>query len=242
MTAQTIAEWLEVTYSQSTVCPPPEAFLIDEWAALSDRRRDRIEKHIQECAACAASGELAVAFDKPAAFTESEDAAWVVRQLEQTAAPAETRLLAPPEKTARSARSSSTWRFAVAAMVVLGVALAWQVNRAVPPALPQLPADSVVRGIHLDLLSPLGELEAVPETFSWQEHPQAVRYRIRVLSVDDSTLAEFESEETTRRIPEELRERIRAAVRYSWYVEALDQDGRVAGRSPKSRFRVGIKR
>lgn len=80
----TLDAWLRAAYADSEAgCPPPEAFLEAELAALAPAERRRLEEHAERCAACAAERDLARLFDQAPeiAGVQPEDLDYVVARL-----------------------------------------------------------------------------------------------------------------------------------------------------------------
>jgi len=80
----TLDAWLHAAYADPQAgCPPPEAFLEAELAALAPAERRRVEEHAERCAACAAERDLARLFDQAPeiAGVRPEDLDYVVARL-----------------------------------------------------------------------------------------------------------------------------------------------------------------
>lgn len=237
MTRQaSMGEWLKRAYEDGE-CPPPEAYLADELAALDKAARERLDAHAATCAACAAERDLAAGFDASATAEERRDVERIVRRLERR----------PPHgRRPGWGWGSLSWtdlvrtpafQLAAAAVLVIGVGLGVR-EAATPPTLGTAPDPSAVRSSTLELLSPVGELAGLPDALRWQEVEGAELYRVSVLAVDDSELWSAETTRPSIEIDERLGAAVRPAVWYRWRVEALDRAGSRIAWSPEARFRV----
>lgn len=250
---RTLAEWLREAWTDPAAgCPPPEAWLADEQAALGPEARERLAAHLAGCPACQAERELAAAFDAGGA-AEGGDVDWVVARLRRgpSAAPAVppaavgsgNEPLAPVVSLAERRRTrSATWlRLAAAAAVVLGIGLAVQTLHVPRPPAP--PAEGVVRSGAVEAVAPVGEVGELPRELRWEAVPGARTYRIRVETPAGDPLWQDEvpgAGDMTAHIdlPEETRARMRRAVAYRWTVQALDAGGTVLAASEPVTFRV----
>lgn len=137
---------------------------------------------------------------------------------------------------AGSGRRAGARSLLAAAAVILVAGLAFRlVDRAPELAAPE--TGEIRRGFAIELLAPIGEIEALPETLSWRESPNAVRYRVALHAVDDSEIWATETGETTIALPAEVIDRLHSAVSYSWQVEGFAQDSTPTGRSGLVAFR-----
>jgi hypothetical protein len=250
-TPRTLEEWLRSAYEG---CPPPEAFLEEETAALDPAARRRLDEHVERCPACAAERELAQLFDAgpEAAGVRPEDVSFVVAQLAAASplgpqaepAPASGRVIpfapAPSGRSQLSPRSRrSPWpaRLAAAAVVILAAGLFLQ-RQLAPPSLPAPPVAGVLRGGVVEPLAPVGEVASVPVELAWEPRPGAAAYRVRLRTFDDELLWEETVAAPPARLPAAVAGRLTPAVAYFWSVEALDAKGaRLAG-SEAVRFQV----
>jgi hypothetical protein len=201
-------------------CPPVERLLEREGEAVA---------HAELCADCA---ELLARLGDDA--PPDDDVAWqrAARNLDGRAAPWKT--------TSRpSALSSATWRrWAIAAVVILaaGGVARWRIDRraGVPPAV------SETRGDAIQIEAPSGAVASM-ERFSWSvAMPMSLRYRVS-LRRGDTVVWQGESTTTSLDLPPAVRETLTPGA-YSWRVEGLDQDRRVAAASPWSDLTLSARR
>jgi len=246
----TLEEWLRKAYAPGEGgCPPPEAFLPEELAALDPAARQRIDAHAERCPACSAERELARLFtDGPeAAEVPPEDVRFVVDRLEAASPVGRkggrvvpfTRAAAPVAPAAAAAAADhrprrSPWlQLAAAAMVILAAGLFVQRYLLAPPPLPAPPASGVLRGGEVEPLAPVGEVAAAPRELAWEPRPGAAAYHVRLRTVDDELLWEGTVAAPPARLPAAVSGLLRPAVTYAWSVEALDGRGaRLAGSEP----------
>jgi hypothetical protein len=243
-------EWLRAAYAG---CPPPEAYLEAETAALDPAERRRLDEHADRCPACAAERDLARLFDagpEGAKGVRPADLSFVVDRLEASS-PLSPSAPAPPagrvvpfapaasRRPGQSRRSPWTARLAAAAVVILAAGLFLTRSPLAPPPLPAPPAaGGVVRGGFVEPLAPVGEVASVPVELSWEPRPGAVTYRVHLRAFDDAPLWETTVAAPPARLPAEVAGHLTRAVAYSWSVEALDAKGaRLAGSEPV-RFQV----
>ena len=242
-TPRPLAEWLRAAFADEAAgCPPPEAFLADEQAALSPTEQRALADHLTSCPACAAERELAQAFDAGSAGLAGEDVDWVLSRLR--GAPADERQgeagSRPPARLVSFPvrRPLARWRaLAAAAALLLAVGLVRWLYPPLPP-LPAPPAGGVLRGGEVSGLVPAGEVDAPPWELQWQPVAGAARYRVCLVIVDETPIWEAEVAAPPARLPAAVTSRLQRAVSYPWSVEALGPDGRLLARSTPARFRV----
>jgi hypothetical protein len=247
-----LEEWLLAAWNDPAAgCPPPEAWLEAEAAALTAEQRRRLDEHAGSCPACAAERDLARTFDDGPAGMRAEDVAFVVSRLEAASpvgrAEVQGKVVpfpAPAPQVRRPARQSAQsplWRLAVAAVLVIAAGLAFQLSRPGAPPLPAPPPGgpgAVVRGGEIEILSPREEVAGMPAEFRWEPRAGAASYRVRLLAVDDTLLWQAEVLAPPARLPAEVAERLHRAVVYTWTVEALDAAGTRLAVSEPVRFRA----
>ncbi|HET9766829.1 MAG TPA: zf-HC2 domain-containing protein [Thermoanaerobaculia bacterium] len=250
-----LADWLRDAYAGPAAgCPPPEAYLAEELAALAPEERRRLEAHADACPACSAERDLARAFDAGEAGASAADVDWVTARLRgepvvttvstasmDTPAGATATGMPPPGRVVpfRERSAVRTWtRLAAAAVLVVAGGLTLRTFYERPPALPEPPRGGVVRGGEIESLAPLGEVAEPPAELRWQPVAGTAGYRVRLVTVDDTPLWQHETSVAAVRLPPEVRSRLQRAVSYEWTVEALAADGSTVGRSAPARFRV----
>lgn len=234
--SRSLADWLRDAYADpSAGCPPPEAFLADELAALTPEQRRTLEAHADSCPACRAERELARAFDQGEAGAAAEDVEWVVARL---------RGMPPGGRVVplRRRQAAPAWvRLAAAAALVVAAGLALFTAYDRPPGLPGLPEPprgGVVRGGEVEVEAPLGEIAEPPRELRWRPVDGAASYRVRLIAVDGDPLWDDRVTAPPAAIPPAVVARLHRAVSYDWIVEAEAPGGNVLARSAQARFRI----
>ncbi|HEV2844251.1 MAG TPA: zf-HC2 domain-containing protein [Thermoanaerobaculia bacterium] len=243
--SEDLGAWLRETYEDAG-CPPPEAYLEEEMAALSPADRQRLESHADRCPACAAERDLARSFDAGPAGLPAADVDFVVSRLEEASpvrpargrvVPFRTRTAAAPPAASRPA--APAWRIAAALFVILGAVLLFQLTRpGGPPALPAPETGGVFRGGAVETISPLGAIAVIPDELLWERVEGARSYKVRLLAVDDTVLWETTVSEPPARLPADVFGSLHPAVSYTWTVEALGGSGERLAVSEPAQFRA----
>lgn len=246
--SDTLGRWLRETYEEAG-CPPPEAYLESEMAALSPADRRRLESHADRCPACAAERDLARSFDAGPAGLPVADVDFVVARLKEAGRDAGAprgrvvqfpgrKAEAPPARRTRRTMAPA-WRIAAALFVVLGAVLLFQLSRpGGPPALPTPETGGVFRGGEVEVIAPVGEIATVPDELLWVRVEGARSYRVRLLAVDDTVLWEATLPAPPARLPAEVFGGLHPAVAYTWTVEALGPSGERLAVSEPARFQA----
>ena len=251
-----LADWLRDAYADAAAgCPPPEAYLADELAALTAEEHRRLEAHADACPACNAERELARAFDAGEAGAAAEDVDFVTARLRGEPVPLPTPIAtsARPAEAAREgmpagarvvpfrgrSAAARTWvRFAAAAVLMVAAGLTVRTFYARPPALPEPPRGGVVRGGEVELLAPVGEVAEPPWELHWQPVADAAGYRVQLLAIDDTVLFETRAGAPPARLTAAVATTLQRGVSYQWTVEALTSNGATLARSQPARFRI----
>jgi hypothetical protein len=220
-TSLRLAAWLQAAYEDPAAgCPPPEAFLAAERAALDPADRRRLEAHAERCPACAAERGLARLFDaapeqagaRPAdveALVARLAAASPLGGAEPVAPASGAQVIRFPGRSEKQtpvepgeartrgasrripARPWSLTRLAAAAILVLAAGLGFQLMRSAPPELPDPGRGEAVRGATIEVLEPLGDLSDAPAELRWAPWNGAAAYRVRIVEVDGTVLWEL---------------------------------------------------
>jgi len=240
-TKPTLAEALRQAYQEPGACPPPEAYLAEEIAALAPGERARLEGHAESCPACSAERELARSFDlsDDMSAAGSRDVAVIARRLGRRS-PARSgslaRLFHFPALGGLS--KSPALRMAAAAVLVLAIGVVVQTGRGSRPDLPDVPTDTAVRGGEISVVAPVGELDDLPSGLVWEVVGGASTYRVTIEAVDDTVLWESVVGEPSAVLPNEILSKLHRAVTYEWRVEALDGEERRLAASGPVEFRA----
>lgn len=242
--SDTLGAWLRETYKDGS-CPPPEAFLEAEMAALSPEDRRRLEEHAGRCPACAAERDLARRFDAGPAGVPAADLGSVVSRLEKESPVRSPGSVVPfrDRKNSQPLTMAAALKIAAAMFAVVGALLLFQLTRpgglgGGPPALPAPEAEETFRGGEVEVIAPRGEIAVVPDELRWRQVEGASSYRVRLLTVDDTIVLESTVAEPPVLMPAEIVEQLHPAVSYTWTVEALGASGERLAVSEPVRFRA----
>jgi len=141
----------------------------------------------------------------------------------------------PRPGAARRGRSGALLA-AAAAIVAAGVVFQLA-DRS--PRMPDPEVTEIRRGSAVELVEPIGALAERPLMLAWRETPGSTRYRVVLSTVDDTTIWQFETRETSIELPKEIAERLQPVVSYFWQVECIGRNSSVTGRSRLVAFRFG---
>lgn len=237
-------EMMRAALERRNGCPPLATLIDAAFAAAPTPEQESHLAHAASCASCAAELELASAFDGSARTGDEEgEIAWVEGRVDvavgRAAEPAPLARVLPMRKKSSAPTSAPAWtRWAAAALVVLGlaVALRWNAVRLAPP-LPDGPSIDVVRSGELLLESPIGELPAAPERFEWRPVPGATNYSVEVRDVAGDLLFSADAPGPALALTPEHGAQIESHVSYTWTVIARDAAGAELARSAPAIFR-----
>jgi hypothetical protein len=130
-------------------------------------------------------------------------------------------------------------RWAAAALIVLGLGVAFQaVRQALPPEITGPIDGDVVRGGELATIAPVGEVAAVPGELAFESGAGAARYRVELLDVAGETFWSAEVAASPARLDDAARALLRPRATYAWRVVALAADGAELARTAPVEFSV----
>lgn len=95
--------------------------------------------------------------------------------------------------------------------------------------------DETVRGESLAVLSPRGDVKAVPDSFEWKALNAAAEYQVTLSGLE--TLWTTTTQETKIALPEDLKNKLKAGS-YTWQVKAYSAQGTLLAASPKVLFKI----
>jgi hypothetical protein len=226
-------ELLAGALARTPDCLPLETLAAAALGELAEPERGRVLAHAERCPACGAELALARAFAAPVTAAEADAVERVVARLGGGAG----RVLAFP--AARAARPAAVgWtRWAMAALLLLGIGLAFQATRsALPPELGEPGAGDVLRGGPIEALAPLGELAQAPAELRWRPVAGASRYRVELLDVGGEALGGGETATATYELTAMEQALLRPRASYAWRVVAFSPTGAELARSPVIEF------
>jgi len=91
-----------------------------------------------------------------------------------------------------------------------------------------------VRGDTLNLISPVINIDRVPSVFNWESQGEDVEYVISLYNHE--LLWTTSTRDDSVRVPESVRDRMRAGERYSWQVKAFSSQGNLLSISSRVHF------
>lgn len=207
-------------------------------ASAAPARLAAIQEHLAECSTCrtelALYQEFATGTARPG---EKEPVDWIETRLARNI----------PQATAE--RKSPWWQpiaalftpkvaavaFASVLLVTVGLYLRQgsepELNTATPP-------DANYRSTRLEAVAPVGDVTTAPAEFVWKPAPQAAKYRVRILEVDQNVLLSTETGSASLNVAPNLQSRFTPGKTVLWEVTALDASGRTIAQSGIQQFRV----
>ena len=216
------------------------------------------QEHVAGCTYCQTELKMLEEF-QTARPTEREagDVAWIAEQLKAnppipwTSTESQDLAAATPTSgvkglLARLRTSFGTNPFAItswaAATVAILVAGGLYVQQMMQPGF-SIGDDGrpvTFRSGRVDLLSPRGDLDALPTSFEWNSIEGAARYEIEVLEVDRTVVWRSDSELASIAVPGEVETLAVPGKTLWWRVRALDTGGRELAVSSREQFRISV--
>lgn len=203
---------------------------------LGDELTTTEQAHVAGCARCQAELALFASLDagepRP---DEGAAVAWVAAETRRRLG-AEGIVPAPAAVTApRRTSWLPSWALvAASAVAVIGGAVLLRT----PAVTVEMPGGAVYRSAGLEVVAPSGDVEAVPESFSWTPVAGAVRYEVRVREVDGTEVWRGTSADPRLALPAAVRSQVLPAKTLEWQVTASDAAGRPLTDSGVARFRL----
>ena len=243
---RSLESWLHEAYAIPRPDCPPRQLL--HQLALQDldlEQRKHLQEHLNGCPECAAEYDMAALFESSSADDlDASEVAGIVASLERESPvhTADGRPHAGRQNQGRDRahrwfawpRALPGWQLAAAAaLVVVMIVATWPR----PPALPSA-HETTLRGGTVRTISPQGDVEMYPTQLTWQPHPEATTYSVRLLTVDDTVLWEGVVADSEIDLPATVGEMLQPLVRYAWTVAALNETGALVAASEPQSFRI----
>jgi hypothetical protein len=197
--------------------------------------------HLKDCGYCRTELQLLQTFE--AGETDSsEEVQRVTEQLRQRSSAFREQRLAPPVPWWRAMLAMPRLAQASLAMamilVVAGIVLQFRSTHR--PSLNETnqTGQEVFRSGSFAVLGPVGDLQERPGEIRWEGAPQAARYRLRVLEVDQSEVWTAETTDDHIDLPSSVRAKIVPAKTLFCEVSAFDSSGKKIGETGLVRFRL----
>lgn len=99
-----------------------------------------------------------------------------------------------------------------------------------------LPEGDIVRGDTLSLISPVIDVNSIPEYFEWKKLGDDVEYKIYVYN--DELLWTESTRETKLAVPDEVKKQMTAGQKYSWQVKVFSSQGTLIAVSSRVQFKI----
>lgn len=192
--------------------------------------------HVAQCARCQAELALFAALDADAPRPgEGAAVAWVAAETRRRLGTAGIVPAAVDAVTPRRTSWLPSWALMAASVVAVA---AGALLLRTPAVTIETPGEQVYRSAGLEVVTPSGDVEAVPEAFTWTPVTGAVRYEVRVREVDGTELWRGTSPDPRLELPAAVRTQVLPAKTLEWQVIASDASGRSLADSGVARFRL----
>jgi len=234
---------------KSSLAATPECLSPEQLEALLDGKTSN--PHLAQCPRCQAELAMLKAFGSGTPLPDEGAAvAWVSsqldRRLESIKGPSRSRARSlvqnfePQASWMSRIFATGGWRWAIPAggLAVAAVMIVLLLGREKEPELQAHLGNSAIvyRSQEVQIVSPVGDVQQVPQSLQWQPFPGTGIYRVQVMEVDKSVLWSTETRETAVEVPQSLRVKILPGKPILWQVTALDSQGLVLGTSQLERF------
>jgi len=236
---------LKAALGPTSGCPSIEQLGQYADAAVGGSERSAVEAHIARCSRCQSELVLLRQFvDVAIRPEEVRSVAWITAKLQSRAqelyTPASATQAASPWWKAFFTQPALSRAALLLGCLMIVISGSVYLRRGSAPAL-NTALDSgaeVVRSNAVPLISPKGDLAAVPDSLQWQAMPGAARYQVSIEEVDRTVLWKTETTAVSIQIPDVMRTRIQPAKSLLWQVIALDAAGKRLGSSDLEKFRL----
>ncbi|MGC4049677.1 MAG: hypothetical protein QM757_09215 [Paludibaculum sp.] len=204
----------------------------DEIEAFVEGRADQLAAHVEACPACShVAASYREFLEADVREEEKADVAWI-----------ESRLKKPAPKRSWfgwiGASPLPRWAFSAAAILLI-VAGSLQLRRMAGPGLrPSEPGSTVVRSAQVRLVSPMGDVEAAPDSFQWDPVDKAASYEFQITEVDGTPLWTGRTNQAKLNSVPDIQRFMLPRKALLWRVKALTASGGVIAESASERFRV----
>jgi hypothetical protein len=235
---------------KSALAATPECVTTEQLESLLDGKHSN--PHLAQCTRCQAELAMLKSFETGAPLpNEGAAVAWISahldRQLESIKSPSGGRIsrtatqdLGPQGSWLARMFGFEGMRWVLPVAAVAAVAIASAVLLRSPKA-PDLQANAggqpaSYRSQEVQVVSPVGDVQQVPQELRWQKFAGATAYRVVLMEIDHSPLWTSETGEMAVEIPPSVRIKILPGKPILWQVTALDSQARVLGTSQVQKF------
>ena len=195
--------------------------------------------HLSGCAHCQTELSMLKSFESSTPSpNEGAAVAWIAAQLQRQQV----------ASSAKPVARASFWRTlfrvpylagaaTLAIVASLGVSLYHSAHSGYPPRINNVSSIGVYRG-GLHLMSPMGDLDQVPQTLQWEAYPGAASYKVELTDAAKAALANATSTQNVLALTPEMKASIRPGKPIDWKVTALDASGKPIADSTGGHFKV----
>lgn len=238
------AEVLQTALGPGRDCPEVEEL---ESLVSGATSQTGLAEHVKSCTYCQTELHLLQTFHAGAAVATQEE--------RRTAELLQKRSKEILRQTAPTGKQEPWWKalftmpkmaqasLAMALVLVVAGAVLHFGTSTLPSSLNQTngTGPEVLRSGSFAVISPSGDLREAPGQIQWEKVPNAVRYQVRLLEVDQNELWKAETTDDHIDLPASVRSRIVPAKTLFCEIVALDSSGSKVGDTGLVRFRLLLK-
>jgi hypothetical protein len=218
---------------KSMLAATPECLDTTGLASLLERDTGHASaewRHVDQCAYCQAEAALLRSFlDPQIAPNEKPHVDAIVQRLRKNS---------PVPRVPWFKRLWTPYMLGPVAAVALAVVVLVNLQHRRPGEIVLDRADEITRSGKLQIVSPEGDLNSVPQSLNWKALPGASSYNVKVLEVDRTPLWSISVKGNNAALTEEIRSRIVPGKTLFWQVDAVDASGTIVASSGLTRFRL----
>lgn len=236
------AEVLQTALGPGRDCPDVEEL---ESLASGATSQTGLAEHVKSCSYCQTELHLLQTFHAGAATKEERRTVELLqkrsKEILRQAAPAGKR--EPWWKALFTMPSMAQASLAMALVLVVAGTVLHFGTSTLPSSLNQTngTGPEVLRSGSFAVISPSGDLREAPKQIQWEKVPNAVRYQVRLLEVDQNELWKTEATDDHIDLPASVRSRIVPAKTLFCEIVALDSSGGKVADTGLVRFRLLLK-
>jgi hypothetical protein len=222
-------------------CPPIEKF---EVCIEGDAVPAELAHHLESCAYCRTELELLRSFYAPPRdAAEAEAVRVIAARLQSPRQPAREKA-EPWWARVFQARwwslnhLSPALMAAACVLIAVAAGLQWRNSTGHHLYVTEHPDQDVLRSGAIKILSPSGDLNAIPDQVQWEQAPGAAQYRVSILEVDHNPLWAESTRLNQVELPASVKSKIVPAKTILVQVVAFDRSGGKLAESDFVRFRL----
>jgi hypothetical protein len=233
---------------KSSFAATPECLAPEQLEGMLDGKSTHL--HLASCPRCQAELAMLKSFESAAPLPgEGAAVAWISsrldRQLDTIKHPVRSRARAAVQSLEPRSWMSRIfgqggfrWALPVAAVAAIAIASAVLLQPAKPPQLQANAGNNpvVYRSQEVAVVSPVGEVQKVPQQLVWQAFSGAAMYKVVIMEIDQTPLWTGDVKESSAVIPDSVRAKMLPGKPILWLVTALDGQGQTLATSQIERF------